>query len=121
MFYKLSDDGTTPIRTEHITTMMSIGERRVAFTPFPGGIHVSTVFLCVSHGEDREGRPLLWETMVFGYGPLEGITRRCAGKREVAQKMHDRVVEYVKTSRKHPQQREVDETSKEEEHRKLSI
>jgi len=35
------------------------------------GVIVSTMFLAINHNPNRNGRPLLWETMVFG-GPLDG-------------------------------------------------
>lgn len=37
-----------------------------------GPVEVSTVFLGMTHGTDAEGRPLLFETMVFFDGDVPG-------------------------------------------------
>lgn len=60
-------------------------DRRVAETII-GAVRVSTVFLGIAHGIDHRGKPLLFETMVFG-GPLDGHTDRCATWDE-AEQMH---------------------------------
>ena len=39
------------------------------------GVEVSTVFLAMEHGRDELGRPILFETMVFG-GPRDGLQQR---------------------------------------------
>lgn len=39
------------------------------------GIEVSTVFLSMEHGIDENGRPILFESMVFG-GPHDGMQAR---------------------------------------------
>ena len=39
------------------------------------GVEVSTVFLAMEHGRDLSGRPILFETMVFG-GPHDGFQQR---------------------------------------------
>lgn len=67
------------------------GERRVVscddfykFSKFMGmrvgrsshnGVEVSTVFLGMEHGQDELGRPILFETLVFG-GPHDGMQCR---------------------------------------------
>jgi hypothetical protein len=49
-----------------------------------GRVHVSTVFLGVDSGIGTffGGPPLLWETMVFGGGVLDHLTRRYASRDE---------------------------------------
>lgn len=62
-----------------------------------GSYDVSTVFLGLDHGIGRSNRaPVLWETMIFGDGPLRGEMDRCSGSREQAEAMHAKMVEYVK-------------------------
>jgi len=39
------------------------------------GEELSTVFLAMEHGSDELGRPILFETMVFG-GPRDGLQQR---------------------------------------------
>lgn len=49
----------------------NIENRRVADTPIDApGAHVSTVFLGMDHGRGSDGKPVLYETLVFG-GPLD--------------------------------------------------
>jgi hypothetical protein len=60
-----------------------------------GGVRVSTVFLGLDHSFDG-GRPLLFETMVFG-GALDQEQRRCTTWDE-AEKMHAAMVERVKAA-----------------------
>lgn len=43
-------------------------QRRVAFTELSDKVCVSTVFLGLDHNFNKEGPPILFETMVFGYG-----------------------------------------------------
>lgn len=56
--------------------------RRVAVTVIDG-VTVSTVFLGVAHSF-RMGKPLLFETIVFG-GRLDGVQRRCGSWQEAEQ------------------------------------
>lgn len=46
-------------------------ERRVA-EDFIDGVHVSTVWLGLNHQWVEDGAPLIFETMVFGGGGLDG-------------------------------------------------
>ncbi len=55
---------------------------------------VSTVFLGLDHNFG-DGPPILWETLVFG-GPMNGQQTRCAGSREQAEAMHEKMVQLVK-------------------------
>jgi hypothetical protein len=65
-----------------------------------GESFVSTVFLWATiHFNEIPGwedpPPRLWETMVFG-GPCDHRRDQCAGSREQAEAMHERMVELVK-------------------------
>lgn len=64
-----------------------------------GGSIVSTVFLGVNHNYKALGKPLLWETMIFG-GSLDQAQDRCDGNREQAEAMHARMVDRVKLNPK---------------------
>jgi hypothetical protein len=59
-----------------------------------GASKVSTVFLGLDYNFDKEGPPVLWETMVFG-GELDQTMERCSGNREQAEAMHQGMVERV--------------------------
>ena len=61
-----------------------------------GPYEVSTVFLAMDHSNNPKGPPILWETMVFGKGPLEGEQRRCSGTQEQAEAMHQEMVQWVR-------------------------
>lgn len=39
--------------------------RTIDYTELENGYGVSTVFLSIEHGRDEQGRPILFETMVF--------------------------------------------------------
>lgn len=40
------------------------------------GIEISTVWLGINHNHWREGAPIIFETMLFGWAPLDGWTAR---------------------------------------------
>jgi hypothetical protein len=67
--YILADDGKTPLECPDLLTWGHWFEngdrRRVAFDKV-GDVGVSTVFLGLDHRWNRDGDPILWETMVFG-------------------------------------------------------
>jgi len=63
-----------------------------------GPYEVSTVFLGVDHSHNPKDPPILWETMVFGKGPLDGDQDRCSGTVEQAEAMHNEMVKRVKES-----------------------
>jgi hypothetical protein len=75
------------------------GDRRIVRQEMVGDSRVSTVFLGLDHsfGYGAGSLPVLWETMVFG-GALDREGERCAGNREQAEAMHERMVEIVKRS-----------------------
>jgi hypothetical protein len=52
-------------------------DRHVACTKISEGVEVSTIFLGLDHNFSNKGRPILWETLVFG-GPLDGEMYRYA-------------------------------------------
>ena len=57
-------------------------------------VRISTVFLAVDYGSAEKGKPILWETMVFG-GKHHEYQERCSGGRKDAEKMHKRVMKMV--------------------------
>jgi hypothetical protein len=61
-----------------------------------GELEVSTIFLGLDH-RFGEGPPILWETLVFG-GSTEEMLERCAGTREQAEAMHERMIAAVKAA-----------------------
>jgi len=65
-------------------------KRRVAYTEL-GAVHVSTVFLGLDHGWG--GRPLLFETMVFGGNNWDECERYSTW--EEAEQGHQRMVQRV--------------------------
>lgn len=60
-----------------------------------GSYDVSTVFLGLDHSFGGKV-PVLWETMVFGAGPLDQKLDRCGGSREQSQAMHERMCASVR-------------------------
>lgn len=73
------------------------GARKVARDRV-GNCEVSTVFLGLDHNFEDGGLPVLWETMVFG-GELNGEADRCSGNRIDAERMHKKMVDYVRRAR----------------------
>lgn len=71
-------------------------QQRIVKQEWIGNVRVSTVFL----GLDRrwgKGPPILWETTCFSNRKeWNQETDRCAGGREQAEAMHERMVERVK-------------------------
>ena len=61
-----------------------------------GDARISTIFLGLDHHHHwgERGRPILWETLVFG-GPLDGEMARYPSRRQ-AQRGHDRMVARVR-------------------------
>ena len=73
-------------------------DRKVAHT-CKGKVRISTVFLGLDHSFGH-GRPLLFETMVFG-GSLDEEQERCTTWEE-AEIMHNQMIEKVKQSEETP-------------------
>ena len=86
-------DGRTPVPVDLMTWARWFEKGndncRVAST-VADGIHVSTVFLGIDHSFGR-GRPLLFETMIFG-GKHDEWQDRCETWKE-AEEMHKRACE----------------------------
>lgn len=72
----------------------SIEDRRVALTQIAPEVRVSTMFLVINHG--RNGKPLWFETMVFG-GPLSDECGRYETWEE-AEAGHWAIVDRVKAA-----------------------
>jgi hypothetical protein len=75
--YVLAEDGRTPVPAtlmEGSKLLENVGARRVALTHLGRAGWVSTVFLVIDHGIIN-GKPVLFETMVFG-GWLDGFQVR---------------------------------------------
>lgn len=70
------------------------GDRRVAKTSIEPNVFVSTVFLGLDHSF-MEGRPILFETMVFGDGEEDTMMERYSTWDE-AEKGHKDMIERVK-------------------------
>lgn len=74
---------------------LETGERIVEGTDLEGGdVRVSTVFLGIDHNFHGTGRPLLFETMIFG-GEHDQYQIRCATYDE-AKIMHTRALWLVR-------------------------
>lgn len=73
LYYRLDDDNN-PIPVDahdprFVVLWKGMETRRVALDRV-GAYNISTVFLVIDHGWSDEGRPILFETMVF---PLNGF------------------------------------------------
>lgn len=82
--------GHTPIKCQDMNLFFS-QDRRMKKNYF-GEVEVSTVFLGISHGQDK-GLPILFETLVFG-GEHDGYMLRYTDYEE-ALKGHDEVCKMV--------------------------
>lgn len=71
-------------------------KNRIVKQNFIGESKVSTIFLGLDHSWSG-GKPILWETMVFG-GKLDQEQDRCSGNKEQAEAMHARMLERVKSA-----------------------
>jgi len=92
--YRLDGHNTVPVESaeEWAQAFSDRKKRRVARTEL-GTVVVSTVFLGIDHGFGT-GRPVLFETMVFG-GEHDEYQERCCTWDE-AEAMHARVVGMVR-------------------------
>lgn len=75
-------------------TDTGIDRRRVARDEI-NGYDVSTVFLGADYGYGFTEKPLLFETMIFSKGELDGYQTRCTTWDE-AVKMHQEAIEIAK-------------------------
>lgn len=106
--YILADDGKTPIPVEDVLVWarwyeQADKERRVGYDTI-GDTEVSTIFLGIEHNFGIKGRPILWETMIFG-GPLDHEMGRYTSYDE-ALAGHEHWVELAKRSA-HDRSRQV--------------
>lgn len=69
-------------------------ERIVKLTTIKNDIRVSTVFLGLDHNYSGKGKPILWETMIFG-GPHDQYQQRYTS-RKYAMKGHAEAVKLAK-------------------------
>jgi len=92
MYYILDDFGNS-IETKDVTVwaefFKDVEKRTLALDNIKSMFQVSTVFLRLEHGEDSDGNPLLWETMVFGSDEEECIR---AASKEDAELNHQNMV-----------------------------
>lgn len=97
------DERGEPVQEPNLFTWAAWMEenRRVVKQEDVGDFKISTVFLALDHNfADDDSPPFLWETMVFSNHPnapcgLDEETDRCAGSREQAEAMHERMKERV--------------------------
>lgn len=90
------DYGTYIKKAEH--------QNRIVAKSTIGDYLVSTVFLGLDHQWEDEGPPLLFETMVFGKGPLDERLERCTTWKE-AEVMHEKMCEEVRQQENKPGER----------------
>ena len=69
-------------------------DRFIEQTDLEGDVRVSTVFLGIDHNFHETGRPILFETMIFG-GEHDQYQTRCATYTE-AKKMHTKALWIVR-------------------------
>lgn len=89
-------EGKTPVPCDNLLewgNWLETADRCVAKTRI-GDIEISTVFLGLDHRFSGDGKPLLFETMVFG-GEHDGEMDRYSTW-EQAEKGHQKIVEKVK-------------------------
>lgn len=72
MSYKLVDKNPVPCSMDELLSL-SRKDNRLAYHVF-GDVQVSTVFLGLEHGQ-KDGQPILFETMIFG-GEFDGYQTR---------------------------------------------
>ena len=86
-------DGHNPVPCDdpvEWATWLQAADRTVAKTETPDGTIVSTVFLGLDHRLIDNGKPLLFETLIFG-GHLDGEQWRCSTWEE-AEAQHESAV-----------------------------
>lgn len=101
MNYTMTPDGTVVEEPDILKwdKWFKTADRTVAMT-MVGDLRVSTVFLSIDHAFDG-GKPVLFETLVFGLPDVEEIMRRYR-TREEALAGHARVVEGLRICRLKP-------------------
>ena len=91
--YILVGHKAVPVDRETYLNQTEHQDRTVAKSTI-GDYLVSTVFLGLDHQWHEHGPPLLFETMVFGKGPLDERQERCTTWEE-AEVMHEKMCEEV--------------------------
>lgn len=93
--YYILDSAGEPIATDVETwaCWFETANRRVAETRIKG-VRISTVFLGLDHQFRLSGRPILWESLIFG-GPLDGEMVRYETLTD-AIRGHERLVKLVR-------------------------
>lgn len=69
-------------------------DRSLVYTEITNKIRVDTSFLGIDHNFSDKGKPILWETMIFG-GPHDGWSNRYASTRD-ARKGHKEAVKLAR-------------------------
>ena len=92
--YILQGHKAIPVDKETYLNQTEHQDRTVAKSNV-GDYWVSTVFLGLDHQWEDNGPPLLFETMVFGKGPLDERQERCTTWEE-AEAMHEAMCEEVR-------------------------
>ena len=69
-------------------------DRSVEYTEITRKVHVATSFLGIDHNFMNEGKPVLWETMIFG-GPYNDWTKRYTSEAD-ARKGHKEAVKLAR-------------------------
>lgn len=91
MMYYYLDNNHNPVPTDD-TKKAFEGDRRVSLN-YIGDVKISTVFLGMEHGY-VEGKPIIFETMIFGGEYDEYQARYCTWNE--ALEGHERAVKLVK-------------------------
>jgi len=99
MFYFNLDENNNPIACElkdwsDLYETKDGQERRRVGWDEVNGYEVSTVFLGLDHGHGFTGRPLLFETMIFGKGDGDGYQTRCSTWNEAIE-MHKEAISWI--------------------------
>jgi hypothetical protein len=95
--YYILDENNNPVQCDLFTycewSSKSFRKRIVQQDSLPGGIRVSTVFLCLNHAFGDNEPPILFETMIFG-GENDGYQERYCTWDE-AKEGHQKAIELV--------------------------
>jgi hypothetical protein len=97
-WYILQGHNAVPVDRETYLNQQEKQDRTVEKSTI-GDYWVSTVFLGLDHQWEDDGPPLLFETMVFGKGPLDERQERCTTWEE-AEVMHENMCEEVRQHEK---------------------
>jgi hypothetical protein len=81
IFYILDDDGEPVPSPDPLTAAVwwATADPTIFDDQPVTGVEVSTVFLSIDHSHRADGRPVLWETMIFG-GVFDQYQRRYTSK-----------------------------------------